>query len=75
MKSKITWISPKDRAEIVRLYELGMTIRAIMRMTGRSYGGVHHTLTRAQVKMRSVGVEKGKNVDTTVPRIRCNIEE
>jgi hypothetical protein len=52
------FIPPEEKYRIIRLYELGMTIRAIMRETGRSYGGVHHTLFMAGVKLRKRGKER-----------------
>jgi hypothetical protein len=43
---------PIDPAEVRRMYEANMSIRAIAAKIGRSYSGVHKALTKSQATMR-----------------------
>jgi DNA-binding NarL/FixJ family response regulator len=45
-------LTAEQRAEIVRAYVNGWTVRAIAKHVGRSYGTVHRVLTEENVTMR-----------------------
>lgn len=62
-------ITPHEREHIITGYKLGKTIKRLMAETGRSYGGVHHTLERAGVTFRKRGREKTV-IDNTTPRLK-----
>lgn len=46
---------PIDPAEVRRLHEQGMSVRAIAKQVNASYGGVHKALAKLRVTMRSRG--------------------
>ncbi|MEQ4718358.1 helix-turn-helix domain-containing protein [Nonomuraea sp. B19D2] len=54
------------RTEMVRMYEGGMSIRAIGQATGRNYGGVHKILEDRGITFRSRGGNRKKTTAAAV---------